>query len=41
MQRDTPVSGKDEMFTAMRPSLHAVAYHMLANTADAEDMVQE
>ncbi len=41
MQRDTPVSGKDEMFAAMRPSLHAVAYHMLANTADAEDMVQE
>src|SRR6266480_4326332 len=34
-------SGKNEMFTALRPSLFAVAYHMLANTADAEDIVQE
>src|SRR6266550_3160793 len=34
-------SGKNEVFTALRPSLFAVAYHMLANTADAEDMVQE
>ena len=41
MQSDTPGLGKNEMFTALRPSLHAVAYHMLANTADAEDMVQE
>jgi len=41
MKSDTPASGKDDMFTALRPSLHAVAYHMLANTADAEDMVQE
>ena len=36
----TPVD-KDQVFTALRPSLYAVAYHMLANTADAEDMVQE
>src|SRR5207237_9712671 len=41
MEIDTRASGKDEMFRALRPSLHAVAYHMLANTADAEDMVQE
>ena len=41
MHSETAGSGKDEMFTALRPSLHAVAYHMLANTADAEDMVQE
>ena len=41
MQIDTPSPGKDEVFTALRPSLHAVAYHMLANTADAEDMVQD
>src|SRR5438552_18104843 len=41
MQSDIPVSDKDQVFTELRPSLHAVAYHMLANTADAEDMVQE
>src|SRR5947209_2217174 len=41
MHIDTPPSGKDDVFTALRPSLYAVAYHMLANTADAEDMVQE
>jgi len=38
---DTLPPGKDDVFTALRPSLYAVAYHMLANTADAEDMVQE
>src|SRR5438105_11011201 len=41
MKSDTPVVDKDEVFTALRASLHAVAYHMLANSADAEDMVQE
>src|SRR2546423_2392632 len=41
MQSDIPVSDKDQVFTELRPSLYAVAYHMLANTADAEDMVQE
>src|SRR2546423_4149213 len=41
MQSVTPAFGKDEAFTALRPSLYAVAYHMMANTADAEDMVQE
>ena len=41
MQADTPMSAKDEVFTALRPSLYAVAYHMLANAADADDMVQE
>jgi RNA polymerase sigma-70 factor (ECF subfamily) len=34
-------SGRNHAFTALRPSLYAVAYHMLANPADAEDMVQE
>src|SRR5438067_8117462 len=41
MQSVTPAFGKEEAFTALRPSLYAVAYHMMANTADAEDMVQE
>src|SRR3954469_4104637 len=41
MQVDTLSSGKNDLFTALRPSLYAVAYHMLANTADAEDMGQE
>jgi RNA polymerase sigma-70 factor (ECF subfamily) len=41
MQVDSPSSGKNDVFTALRPSLYAVAYHMLGNTADAEDMVQE
>src|SRR5438477_9714471 len=41
MQSKSLASGKNEVFTAHRASLHAVAYHMLANTADAEDMVQE
>jgi RNA polymerase sigma-70 factor, ECF subfamily len=41
MQSNTSALGKNEVFTAHRASLHAVAYHMLANTADAEDMVQE
>ena len=37
----TLLSDKHELFTALRPSLLAVAYHMLANAADAEDIVQE
>src|SRR5207237_5974579 len=41
MQIGTPPSGKDEVFTALRPGLDGAAYHMLANPADAEDMVQE
>jgi len=41
MQFDTLLSCKNDVFTALRPSLYAMAYHMLANTADAEDMVQE
>jgi RNA polymerase sigma-70 factor (ECF subfamily) len=41
VQIETLPSGKDDVFAALRPSLYAVAYHMLANTADAEDMVQE
>ncbi len=41
MPVDTPSSAKNEVFTALRPSLFGVAYHMLANKADAEDMVQE
>jgi len=41
MPADTLLSAKNEVFTALRPSLYAVAYHMLANTADADDMVQE
>jgi RNA polymerase sigma-70 factor, ECF subfamily len=36
-----PAAAKNEVFTALRPSLFAVAYHMLANAPDAEDMVQE
>jgi RNA polymerase sigma-70 factor (ECF subfamily) len=36
----SPVS-KDDVFTALRPSLYAVAYHMLGHGGDAEDMVQE
>jgi RNA polymerase sigma-70 factor (ECF subfamily) len=41
MQSDTSPFSKDEVFTALRPSLYAVAYHMLGNSADAEDIVQE
>ena len=40
MKTGTP-SDKHALFTALRPSLVAVAYHMLGNAADAEDMVQE
>jgi RNA polymerase sigma-70 factor (ECF subfamily) len=36
----TPPSDKHVLFTALRPSLVAVAYHMLANAADAEDVAQ-
>lgn len=32
---------KTETFMALRPLLHSVAYQMLGNAADAEDMVQE
>jgi len=41
MQSNTADTDKDQVFTGLRPSLYAVAYHMLANAADAEDMVQE
>src|SRR5687768_15209011 len=41
MKTGTPPSDKHEVFTALRPSLVAVAYHMLGNAADADDMVQE
>src|SRR5687768_10694706 len=41
MTTGAPLSDKHEVFTTLRPSLLAVAYHMLGNTADAEDMVQE
>ena len=36
-----PIEGKSEVFTGLRSSLYGVAYHMLGNVADAEDMVQE
>jgi RNA polymerase sigma-70 factor (ECF subfamily) len=41
MQTDSPPSGKNGVFMSLRPYLYVVAYHILANTADAEDMVQE
>ena len=41
MKTGTPASDKHELFTALRPSLSAVAYHMLGNAADTEDMMQE
>ena len=37
----TPPADKHELFATLRPSLFAVGYHMLANAADAEDVVQE
>jgi RNA polymerase sigma-70 factor (ECF subfamily) len=40
MQLD-PLPTKDGVFMALRPYLYIVAYHILANPADAEDMVQE
>jgi RNA polymerase sigma-70 factor (ECF subfamily) len=39
MQPDLPT--KAGVFMALRPYLYIVAYHILANSADAEDMVQE
>lgn len=41
MQTDSLPNGKNEVFMALRAYLYTVAYHMLANAADAEDMVQE
>jgi RNA polymerase sigma-70 factor (ECF subfamily) len=41
MEIGSPPCGKHEVFTSLRPYLYIVAYHILANTADAEDMVQE
>jgi RNA polymerase sigma-70 factor (ECF subfamily) len=41
MQTDAVPCGKNDVFMALRPYLHVVAYHILANAADAEDMVQE
>src|SRR5215510_5903770 len=41
MQTHSASSGKNELFMALRPYLYVVAYHILANTTDAEDMVQE
>jgi RNA polymerase sigma-70 factor (ECF subfamily) len=32
---------KTEVFTSLRPLLHSLAYQMLGNASDAEDMVQE
>jgi RNA polymerase sigma-70 factor, ECF subfamily len=40
MQPD-PLPTKDGVFMSLRPYLYIVAYHILANSADAEDMVQE
>jgi len=34
-------SDKNQVFMALRPYLYVVAYHILANSADAEDMVQD
>ena len=41
MQSETSPDSQDEVFKALRPSLYSVAYHMLGNSADAEDVVQE
>jgi RNA polymerase sigma-70 factor (ECF subfamily) len=41
MRTDSPPVGKNEAFMALRPHLYVIAYHILANSADAEDMVQE
>jgi RNA polymerase sigma-70 factor, ECF subfamily len=41
MQIDELNAGKNEAFLALRPILFAVAYQMLGNASDAEDMVQE
>jgi len=41
VQSDSSPFTKDDLFTELRPSLYAVAYHMLGNSGDAEDMVQE
>ena len=41
MQNGSLLCAKHEVFTALRPYLYVVAYHILANSADAEDMVQE
>src|SRR5918994_1162997 len=41
MKIETAPPDKHALFTALRPSLVAVAYHMLANAADAEDVAQE
>jgi RNA polymerase sigma-70 factor (ECF subfamily) len=41
MQTDSLPSDKNEVFMALRPYLYVVAYHVLGNSADAEDMVQE
>lgn len=41
MRNETPPSSKDDLFTDLRPSLYAIAYHMLGNSVDAEDMLQE
>lgn len=40
-QADNAAPDKHEVFMALRPILHAVAYQMLGNPADAQDMVQE
>ena len=41
MQIDNLQTDKTEIFMALRPLLYSVAYQMLANAADAEDIVQE
>ncbi|PWU09818.1 MAG: RNA polymerase sigma-70 factor [Verrucomicrobia bacterium] len=41
MQAASQLPTKHEVFIGLRPYLYVVASHILANTADAEDMVQE
>jgi RNA polymerase sigma-70 factor (ECF subfamily) len=41
MQTNSLPSDKNQVFMALRPYLYVVAYHILANSADAEDMVQD
>jgi RNA polymerase sigma-70 factor (ECF subfamily) len=41
MQTSSQPSIKNDVFMGLRPYLFVVAYHILANNADAEDMVQE